>query len=301
MSEVGRDEMMYAAIERLCIRASGADASTYLHSQLSNDIASMTISASRLSYVLEPTGKIVALLRVTRLSEEEFLLDTDAVADLDRLLLDRLNRFRIRVKVEFESRIRKVVALRSLTGDPLPADVVASLNRSPDSIVVDAVWGDGRAVDVIGLSGDLDALAVGASIPNARAADPARMEEDRVGSGWPAMGREIVSGETLVAATGVVAEAVSFSKGCYPGQELVERMDSRGSSAPRTLRRIRRHDVPGADPERIAAGDLFVVDGKEVGHITSAAGDWVLAYVMRSVEAGEPVGGTAEPTVSPAR
>ena len=301
MNDGDRDEMMFAAMERLCIRASGADAATYLHSQLSNDIASMAIGESKPSYVLEPTGKIVALLRVSRLAEEEFLLDTDASSDLDRLLLDRLNRFRIRVKVEFESQFRKCVAVRSLTGAPLPADAIASLRDLPDTIAVDAAWGDGRAVDLIGLSGDVDASAVGASIPHARAADLAQLEEVRVESGWPAMGREIVSGETLVAATGVVAEAVSFSKGCYPGQELVERMDSRGSSAPRTLRRITRREVPNTSPEQIAVGDSIVVDGKEIGYITSVAGEWVLAYVLRSVEVGEPVGRTADSTVTPAR
>ena len=50
------------------------------------------------------------------------------------------------------------------------------------------------------------------------------------------MGFEIVPGETIPAATGVVPVAVNFTKGCYPGQELVERMDSRGADAPKQLR-----------------------------------------------------------------
>ena len=47
------------------------------------------------------------------------------------------------------------------------------------------------------------------------------------------MGTEIVPGEVIPAETGVVAVTVNFRKGCYPGQELVERMDSRGARAPR--------------------------------------------------------------------
>ena len=50
------------------------------------------------------------------------------------------------------------------------------------------------------------------------------------------MGFEIVPGETIPAVTGVVPVAVNFTKGCYPGQELVERMDSRGADAPKSLR-----------------------------------------------------------------
>ena len=55
-------------------------------------------------------------------------------------------------------------------------------------------------------------------------------------AGWPAMGSEIVPGETIPAETGITDAAVDFKKGCYPGQELVERMDSRGADAPRRLR-----------------------------------------------------------------
>ena len=55
---------------------------------------------------------------------------------------------------------------------------------------------------------------------------------------WPAHGAEIETGSTLPAETGITAVAVSFSKGCYPGQELVERMDSRAATAPRLLRTL---------------------------------------------------------------
>jgi len=70
---------------------------------------------------------------------------------------------------------------------------------------------------------------------------------------------------------------VSFTKGCYPGQELVERMDSRGSSAPRTLRSV-------VVPRGSGVGDPLVVDGADVGVITSLSGDRALAYVKRDAE-----------------
>ena len=71
------------------------------------------------------------------------------------------------------------------------------------------------------------------------------MTPPRVEAGWPAMGTEIVPGETIPAETGVTLLAVDFKKGCYPGQELVERMDSRGADAPRRLRIL---DVPTVPP-----------------------------------------------------
>ena len=105
----------------------------------------------------------------------------------------------------------------------------------------------------------------------------------RIEAGWPAMGVEIVPGETIPAETGVTPVAVDFRKGCYPGQELVERMDSRGASAPRRLRVL---DVAaGARP-----GDPVVVDGVEVGRLTSVQGTRALGFVKRGVDAGRPGG-----------
>ena len=77
--------------------------------------------------------------------------------------------------------------------------------------------------------------------------------------------REIVPGETIPAATGLTGIAVSFTKGCYPGQELVERMDSRAAEAPRSLRRL--EVAEGAAP-----GDPVLDDGELVGELTSVAG-----------------------------
>lgn len=112
--------------------------------------------------------------------------------------------------------------------------------------------------------------------------DGGRDEAARVEFGWPAMGREIVPGETIPAGLGLNRIAVSFTKGCYPGQELVERMDSRAAEAPRTLRRLR---VPAGS----AAGDA-VLDGDEpVGELTSVAGTAAMAWIKRTSDLGDTV------------
>jgi folate-binding protein YgfZ len=103
-------------------------------------------------------------------------------------------------------------------------------------------------------------------------AAPARDEVARVAAGWPAMGAEIVPGETLVAGSGLSAVAVDFRKGCYPGQELVERMDSRGAEAPRRLCRL-----------PAGAYDPAIVE------VTSTAGEHALAWVKRGHAIGTPV------------
>ena len=100
--------------------------------------------------------------------------------------------------------------------------------------------------------------------------------------GWPALGAELVPGETIPAATGLTRIAVSFTKGCYPGQELVERMDSRAAEAPRSLRRL----IVAAG----AAPGHPVLDGDDVvGELTSVAGTAAMGFVKRTSDVGEPV------------
>ncbi len=107
-------------------------------------------------------------------------------------------------------------------------------------------------------------------------------ESARVAAGWPKMGVEIVPGETIPAGTGLTRLAVNFTKGCYPGQELVERMDSRAAEAPRSLRRL--SVAKGAAP-----GDPVVDDGVDVGVLTSVSGTDALGWVKRSSGLGEVV------------
>ncbi len=118
--------------------------------------------------------------------------------------------------------------------------------------------------------------------PTAEAAVDSAVDQARIEVGWPRMGAEIVPGETIPGGTGLTGIAVSYTKGCYPGQELVERMDSRAASAPKTLRRL---EVA----EGTAAGDPVLDDGNEVGVVTSVAGTIALAWIKRSSDLGLPV------------
>lgn len=115
-----------------------------------------------------------------------------------------------------------------------------------------------------------------------RDGDPEERERRRVASGWPAMGREIVPGETIPAETGIAGVAVSFTKGCYPGQEPIARLHHRGHPN-RTLRvlALERGPLPDHDAELTLAG-------KVVGRVTSSAPDpahgvVALGYVRREV------------------
>jgi tRNA-modifying protein YgfZ len=109
--------------------------------------------------------------------------------------------------------------------------------------------------------------------PEGDEADEAEFERWRVEAGVPRWGREIDE-TVLPAEAGLTDTHVSFTKGCYPGQEPIARQRYRG----KVNRRLRVLRVDG-EPE----SDELVLDGKTVGRITSRAGDRALAYVRVEV------------------
>jgi folate-binding protein YgfZ len=266
----------------IAVMVEGVDARRYLHSQLSNDIANLAPGSVCHSLLLEPAGKVVALLRVACISDDEFALEFDTAVDeaVAASVVTRLSRFLIRTKATIEARIVDVVRLRSTDDEIIPE----SIRVMPTARL--AWGGDGRAVDMVGagrhdvemfVAGRHDVEMVDGDVVWVDDANTV-IESERVRQGWPANGREINAGETIPASLGVVPMSVSFTKGCYPGQELVERMDSRGSTAPRTLRVI--------DVVEGALGSELVVDGAVVGTITSRAGGRGLAFVDRMIDIG---------------
>ena len=84
---------------------------------------------------------------------------------------------------------------------------------------------------------------------------------------------------TIPQEAGLERVAVSFTKGCFVGQELVCRIDTRGH-VNRNLRRLR------AASGSMARGEAVAFEGREVGEVTSAAGSVALAMLRREVEPG---------------
>jgi folate-binding protein YgfZ len=214
--------------------------------------------------LLQPQGKVVALLRVTRVSDDEFILDTDAGSGA--AVIERLERFKLRTKATIEPVDQwRCLAIRG----PRAHEVAGGLA---------ADWPGLPGVDIVGPD---PVIPDGVALCAVEAYEAARIE-----AGVPKMGRELTEQTIPAEATGVVERAVSFTKGCYTGQELVARIDSRGGNVPRRLLGV---ELEGdAVPEPGTA--LQNAAGTSVGTITSAArsprtgGVVALAYVSRKVE-----------------
>ncbi len=240
-------ETFWVPLQRDVITATGPDARTYLHSQLSQDIASMRVGETRQSLLLQPTGKLDGIVRVTCVEGETFVLDVDA--GCGDAVLARLNRFKIRVKVELSLGRESWTAVRNV-GSPIAGSIPA--------------WRcDGTAVDLRSESHD-------AELQQGSFND---YEEARIIAAWPTMNVDVTD-SSIPAETGITEIAVSFTKGCYPGQELVERMDSRGSIAPRQLHSV----VVDAGT---TVGHVFEVEGRS-GVVTSVSGIHALVAFKRA-------------------
>ena len=289
--------------ERGRLALSGGDAAAFLNGQVTNDVEGLGPGEGCYAALLTHKGKMLADLRVlapgpaTRLpldAPPALVLDTERVAL--QALFDTIRRYRIGHDVELHKLTLETVAL-SLIG-PRSDDVAASALGAPAppptehanvageiaGAPVLAVRSD-VGVDVIGAAADGERimaalLAAGAEPVSAQAAEVLRIERGR-----PRYGVEL-DDTVIPQEAGLNERAVSFTKGCYVGQETVARLHYRGKPN-RFLRELRLSEPvdPGAE---LRAGE------RVVGRLGSSAvsperGPIGLALVRREVAPGDVV------------
>jgi tRNA-modifying protein YgfZ len=222
---------------------------------LSNEVATMEIDAARDALLLTAKGRIVAPLTVWRRGSDDFLLLTEP--ELGPTLQQQLLRSRFAAKAEIEPEQHESVLV---LGREAPPGAVANRDYGvPAYELVDAeppAWAE--------LSDE-------------------ELERLRIRALTPRYGREL-DDRVLPAEAGLDERAISFTKGCYPGQEPVARLRHRGH-ANRGLRLLAFDgDELPADGAEVSYGD------RAVGLLTSAARDpedgiVALAFVRREVPA----------------
>ena len=283
-----------ALVPRDVVRVSGPDTVAYLQGQVSQNLADLAVGATTWTFVLQPTGKVDVWGRVTRTGDDAFVFDVEA-GQGDKVAA-RLQRFLLRTKAEIVTLDWRCVALRGPGASEAAAEAdVAAEMRVP------AGW---PGVDGVCLLGPDVALPPGIAV-----AEPEAVEALRITAGVPAMGNELTE-RTIPAEAGqwVVDASVDFTKGCFTGQELVARIDSRGGNVPRQLRGL---VVGGGEPPPIGSS-IRVGDGSSdgagpVGEVTSSAyspaigAAVALAFVGRSVDPPADATVTTASGTSPAR
>jgi tRNA-modifying protein YgfZ len=296
--------------ERGKLALGGPDAKIFLAGQVSNDTEALQAGGGCYAAFLTHKGKMLGDMRVLD-SGEELLLDTERVAL--QALFDMIRRFKIGYDVELHKRTLECALLslvgpasREVAGRVAGYEEAASVNVAlpddehahvPARIAgreVRMIATDRAGVDVLCDASDREAVNEALIAAGAQPVSEAAAEIVRVERGRPRYGVDL-DDTVIPQEAGLNERAVSFTKGCYVGQETVARLHYRGKPN-RHLRGLLL-SAPAPSGEELHLGE------RVVGHLGSSVvsptlGPIALALVRREAEPGATVSvgehGTAE-------
>ena len=287
--------------ERGKLALTGTEAKAFLNGQLTNDVEALEPGTGCYAALLTHKGKMLTDVRVLD-TGDEILLDCER-AGL-QALFDDIRRAKIGYDVELHKRTLQR-ALLSLVG-PEARRIAGDVPEAEHAHRAAEI--DGRPVRLVATDAGVDVLCLAEDAGAVRAALVARgaaevgeqaAEVGRVERGRPRYGAEL-DDSTIPQEAGLNERAVSFTKGCYVGQETVARLYYKGKPN-RHLRGLRL-SAPAAAGDELRLGE----DGRVVGRIGTAVvspahGPIALAIVRREAQPGDTVtvgeGGTTATVV----
>jgi folate-binding protein YgfZ len=283
-----REECGLLVRERGFVDVLGPDGADYLQGQLTNDVEAVGVGEGQYAALLDRKGHMQADLRVLRVGAEEILLDLEPAAKgaaLKHLTMYSVGRD---VQVVDASDERGAISLigpraAEIAGTP-PLPEFANEATTVAGVEVIAV-GTRDGIDLLHPAAERERLVAALTDAGAVEVSPEAVEILRVESGVPRFGAEMDTA-TMPAEAAIVEDAVSFTKGCYIGQETVARLHYKGKPN-RHLRGLR---LSGA----AAPGAALRLGEKEVGTlggavVSPAHGPIGLAIVRREAEPGTEV------------
>jgi tRNA-modifying protein YgfZ len=278
VQHVTRDFYMKAAFlpDRGVVKVNGADARSFLNGLVTTNVTLLQPGLGRFGALLTPQGKIITDFLITEAPAGHgggFLLDCPRA--LAQALTDRLGIYKLRAKVTVENLSDSLGVLAGWDGEPAMKPDLAFADPRDTALGWRILAPEELAQKVADLIG-ADLL------------DSSAYEAHRIASGAPRGGFDFIYGDAFPHETNMDRlHGVDFDKGCYVGQEVVSRMQHRGTARTRTIRIVL--DGPAPEPgAAITAGD------KPVGTMGSTAGQHGLALIRidrasDALEAGIPL------------
>jgi folate-binding protein YgfZ len=247
--------------DRGVVKISGEDARNFLNGLVTTDVSELAPGLGRFGALLTPQGKIVVDFLITEAPSGHgggFLLDCPR--PLAQNLADKLGFYKLRAKVAVENLSDSLGVIAAWDGDPaVKPDLAFADPREPA-----LGWRILAALDLARNVAD----QIGADL-----VDSAAYEAHRIAAGVPRGGLDFMYGDAFPHETNMDRlHGVDFDKGCYVGQEVVSRMQHRGTARSRTV----RVTLEGAPPE---AGSTVLAGEKPVGTMGSTAGQNGLALI----------------------
>jgi tRNA-modifying protein YgfZ len=254
---------MHAAFlpDRGVVKVSGEDARNFLNGLVTTDVAELKPGLAKFGALLTPQGKIIVDFLITEAPAGHgggFLFDCPRA--LAQALTDKLRFYKLRAKVMVENLSDSLGVIAAWGGTPaMQPDLTFADPRAP-------VMGY-RILAPQDLAGKVAAL-IGADL-----VEPGAHEAQRIACGVPRGGLDFIYGDAFPHETNMDRlHGVDFDKGCYVGQEVVSRMQHRGTARTRTVKII----LDGPSPE---TGASILAGDKPVGTIGSTADNKGLALV----------------------
>ena len=274
---------------RRSIAITGTDAADYLEGQVTNEVEALAPGEGCYAALLDRKGHMQGDMRLLRIGDEAFELETEAVAG--DAILRHLSMYKIGREVEVEDVSGRTITL-SVIG-PAAVEVTGTGPLVPEHAHrAHSIGGVGSravatdlGVDLVVPAAEVEGVADELARAGAEAVTEAAAEIVRVESGRPRFGAEMTTA-TIPEEAGINERAVSFTKGCYIGQETVARLHYRGKPN-RHLRGLRLGG-PGESGELVRLGD------RDLGSIGTAVlspahGHIALAILRREAEPGATV------------
>ena len=247
--------------DRGVVKVFGEDARNFLGGLVTTDVERIEPGIGRFGALLTPQGKIVVDFLITEASAGQgggFLLDCPRA--LAQTLTDKLRFYKLRAKVSVENLSDGVGVIAAWDGEASVQPDLAFTDPRQPSLGLRILAAEQLAPNI--------AERIGADLVDASA-----YEAHRIACGVPRGGLDFIYGDALPHETNMDRlHGVDFDKGCYVGQEVVSRMQHRGTA--RT--RIVRVALDGPSPE---AGATILAGDKAVGTMGSTAGELGLALV----------------------
>jgi folate-binding protein YgfZ len=274
--------------DRAVIAISGPDGAEYLQGQLTNDVEALEPGEGQYAALLDRKGHMQSDMRVLRIGPEEILLDTEGIARgpvVKHLTMYSIGRDVAVGDVSDERAIISLIGPRSVEIAGTAALPENACEETKVAGVVCLAAGTSEGIDLIATAADRERLREGLLEAGAVEVSSEATEILRIEAGRPRFGAEM-GAETMPAEAGIVEDAVSFTKGCYIGQETVARLHYKGKPN-RHLRGLR---LSGA----ATPGAALRLGEKEVGTlggavVSPALGPIGLAIVRREAEPGTEV------------
>jgi len=247
--------------DRGVVKVSGEDARNFLNGLLTTDVGELKPGLAKFGALLTPQGKIIVDFLITEAPAGHgggFLFDCPRA--LAQALADKLRFYKLRAKVTVENLTDSLGVIAAWGGTPA---------MQPDLAFADPRAGalGTRVLAPQELAGKV-AVLIGAELVDASA-----YEAQRIANGVPRGGLDFIYGDAFPHETNMDRlHGVDFDKGCYVGQEVVSRMQHRGTARTRTVKIV----LDGPAPE---AGASILAGDKQVGTIGSTAKDKGLALV----------------------